>query len=304
MPSVPINPLVSIMIPAYNQPQYIMQAVQSALAQDYSNLEVVVSDDSTNDETEIILKNLKQDERLRYYHNETRLGRVGNYRKLLFEYAKGEWVIMLDGDDYFINNSYITNAISSVVSDHNIVLVGAGISVLNEKDGSSGFFGLEEKTCVFDGKDIFTKYKRLPNHQTDFYPRNLARELDFYRDPSTGSDSESLYRLCLHGKVSYINEAVAVWRVHQQNTTYTRDLNKQIKEVVFIDKVYNYAVPRIGKTASREWRNHTYTYITMHFLELGFSAGNKKAVLKLILSKVKYLGVKVSIRYLLRLLKS
>lgn len=75
----------TIMIPTYNQPQYIMQCVESAMAQDYSNLEIVISDDSTNDETEKIIKEKYiQDPRIKYFHNIVRLGRVGNYHHTLY----------------------------------------------------------------------------------------------------------------------------------------------------------------------------------------------------------------------------
>ena len=45
-------PLVSILIPTYNRPHYFKIALESALAQTYSNIEIIVGDDSTNNETE------------------------------------------------------------------------------------------------------------------------------------------------------------------------------------------------------------------------------------------------------------
>ena len=78
-------PLISVMIPTYNQPQYIAQAVESALAQDYEKLEIVVSDDSTNDATEKLLQPYLADKRFSYFRNPAQLGRVANYRKLLFD---------------------------------------------------------------------------------------------------------------------------------------------------------------------------------------------------------------------------
>ena len=48
-------PLVSILIPTYNRPHYFKIALESALAQTYSNIEIIVGDDSTNNETEKLI---------------------------------------------------------------------------------------------------------------------------------------------------------------------------------------------------------------------------------------------------------
>ncbi|MGC8706738.1 MAG: glycosyltransferase family 2 protein, partial [Desulfurella sp.] len=89
------KPKVTIAIPAYNQAKYIKQAIDSALNQDYPNLEVIVSDDASLDDTRQIVKEYN-DKRLKYYRNEKNIGRVANHRKLLYEYATGEYVLNLD----------------------------------------------------------------------------------------------------------------------------------------------------------------------------------------------------------------
>ena len=50
-------PLVSILIPAYNQPEHLRQAVESVLAQDYPEIEIIIGDDSTNDGVEKVVAN-------------------------------------------------------------------------------------------------------------------------------------------------------------------------------------------------------------------------------------------------------
>ncbi len=50
-------PKVSIMIPTYNQQKYIVRAIESALSQDYPNMEIVISDDNSPDETQAIVEN-------------------------------------------------------------------------------------------------------------------------------------------------------------------------------------------------------------------------------------------------------
>ena len=95
-------PLVSILIPAYNQPEYFRRALKSALDQDYSNIEIIVSDDSTDDRVKKICGEF---ENVRYiyhggnYTNETNFERTILNIENLLEHASGEYVNVLFHDD-------------------------------------------------------------------------------------------------------------------------------------------------------------------------------------------------------------
>jgi len=80
---------VTIMIPTYNQSAFILNAINSALDQNYPNLEVIVGDDASTDTTSEILKTI-DDSRLKIVRNTFNLGRVGNYRNLLYNHASGD----------------------------------------------------------------------------------------------------------------------------------------------------------------------------------------------------------------------
>lgn len=68
-------PLVSILIPTYNRPYYFQMALQSAINQTYKNFEIVIADDSTNDETMTLIQSyLNQYPFIRYYKNEHNIG--------------------------------------------------------------------------------------------------------------------------------------------------------------------------------------------------------------------------------------
>lgn len=93
------NKLVSILIPAYNAEKYIGVALDSALNQTYKNLEIVVVNDGSRDNTEAVIKNYR-DRRLRYFSQENR-GIARTRNKLLRE-AKGEYITFLDSDDIYL----------------------------------------------------------------------------------------------------------------------------------------------------------------------------------------------------------
>jgi glycosyltransferase involved in cell wall biosynthesis len=97
------DPKVSILIPSYNQENVIEQTVISSLTQDYEDLEVVVSDDASTDETPQILNELesKYPGRLNVFLHETNLGVTKNHTRGLLE-CSGEFIAFQDGDDLFL----------------------------------------------------------------------------------------------------------------------------------------------------------------------------------------------------------
>ncbi|MDL1957557.1 MAG: glycosyltransferase, partial [Candidatus Desulfofervidus auxilii] len=95
------NPLVSIIITNYNYGQFLEQAIESALNQTYSNIEVIVIDDkSTDNSEEILQKYAKKDKRLRFYKNDKRLGATGAAQKGV-EIANGKFFTFLAADDFY-----------------------------------------------------------------------------------------------------------------------------------------------------------------------------------------------------------
>lgn len=92
-------PKVSIIIPAYNTEFYIKEAVKSALEQTVSNIEVIVVDDGSSDSTVSVIEAIR-DDRLKLLVNDRNLGVSGARNRALSE-ARGEWIAVLDSDDWF-----------------------------------------------------------------------------------------------------------------------------------------------------------------------------------------------------------
>ena len=96
------KPLVSYLLLTYNQEKYIKEAVESALAQTYSPLEIIISDDCSKDKTFEIIKETvteyKGPHKIILNRNEQNLGIAGNVNKVM-AMAKGELFVMAAGDD-------------------------------------------------------------------------------------------------------------------------------------------------------------------------------------------------------------
>lgn len=219
--------MVSILITSYNQSKYLLQAVESALNQDYEHLEVIVMDDASSewDQGLASLKIFEADPRLRIHRNPHNLGRVKNYRQGLYELAKLDWVLMLDGDDYLLDHAYVSKAMEIAASDPDIDLVFSNAVRLYEDKGGIFKPAHENKDLppVMAGPDLFLKLADTKSislfHNTAIYKREKAVNLDFFRRDIISSDWESLHRYILTGKVAFLNINASVYRIHGAGCT-------------------------------------------------------------------------------------
>jgi teichuronic acid biosynthesis glycosyltransferase TuaG len=93
------EPLISIVMPAYNAERYLKEAMDSVLKQTYSNWELILIDDGSSDNTvEVATKVAANDSRIKFYINPENLG-VSNTRNKGISLANGEWIAFLDSDD-------------------------------------------------------------------------------------------------------------------------------------------------------------------------------------------------------------
>lgn len=217
-------PKVTINIPTYNQKQYIQKTIQSALMQDYPNLEIIVSDDSTDDETQNIAEQFKHDSRFRYYRNKPSLGRVKNYRRLLYELAAGEWVVNLDGDDFYSDPGFISEAINSIYkTGEKEVLFYMASKTMQYPDRERALQpNIAQDQMVMTAGDYFYNIYSIKyfGHLTTVYNAALARTSGFYEKDIISSDMFSFFKWCLKDrskKVILSKKIVGSWVQHGSN---------------------------------------------------------------------------------------
>ena len=125
------HPLITIAIPTYNRADlYLKQAIQCALNQTYSNVEIVISDNCSMDNTETVVKNFK-DPRIRYFRQEKNIGGNNNFNFCL-DQAKGEYFLLLMDDD-LIDSDFIETCMKGVNYDINIGIIRTGTRIIDSQ---------------------------------------------------------------------------------------------------------------------------------------------------------------------------
>lgn len=91
------NPLISICIPVFNGENFITECIESALSQTYQNIEVIVVDNASFDNTSKLVNNIT-DSRLKYINNNENIGSINNFNRC-FEVSSGDYFLLLPHDD-------------------------------------------------------------------------------------------------------------------------------------------------------------------------------------------------------------
>ena len=218
--------LVSIMIPTYNRPIMFEQALLSALSQDYKHIEIIVCDNSTNDETEQLIKKYLADKRLTYIRNREAKTKAENF--MPFEnLAHGEYLQWLMDDD-MLHPAKLTKMVNVLKKNSEVALVSSQRQVI-DKDGHivawyPADFPVKEEYSIYPSE--FIAWKMLKNaaniigepSATLFRRKDLRHhywqaECKGYR---TISDVVMWLELLEKGSLAIFRDALSFFRRHEE----------------------------------------------------------------------------------------
>lgn len=202
-------PVVSVVIPTYNRADLVVRAVESALAQTYSNLEVIVADDGSTDATQDMMKAYNTNRRVKYIHI-PHSGLPAVARNAGLREAQGEYIAFLDSDDAWMPEK-LEKQMSVLLSDPQVGLVCTNALVergensspyLKDGDGQSGY--------VFQS---LLKENFIINSSVLTRRSVLQAEHGFCEDPVLRAmeDYHLWLRINLKHKTVYINELLTVY---------------------------------------------------------------------------------------------
>lgn len=222
------SPLVSILLPTYNRPEYFRLALESVLAQTYKNIEIIIGDDSDNDQTELLVKNeyLKKYANIKYYHNQKNLGQFDNDIKL-YNRSNGAFVGYLMDDDLFELDK-VEIMMNHFIQDtkQEISLVTSHRKMIDENGVAGSIFGNTEK--LFSQDSLFAgiemgdfmlknNFNCIGEPTTPIFRKNKLKEaFGVYNGRRYGCnvDQATWFNLLTKGKVVFVNKVLSYFRIH------------------------------------------------------------------------------------------
>jgi len=282
------EPKVSIIIPAYNQKDFLKEAVDSALAQDYRNLEIIVGDDHSIDGTDKMMNRYaKVYDRIKYIRHEKNLGAGNNSSYLLYNYTDAKYFMILNHDDYLIKNDYISQAVD-FLSDHpNVSFVWANCRMYNNETGKFTETNYKRET-ITSGAEYFLnyetgKYTHVTGVLTSVFDREKAIAMKCLQERTKSKDLFLYLKMMLTGDVGFFDDKVSVYRIHRNSISYNMPPEFDYPTLEELENLRNTALQKgFPGDALQRWINtRVYSYIKWRFATL-WNQNQKKYALELL----------------------
>ena len=201
-------PLVSVVIASYNMGHYVCQAVDSVLAQDYSNVEVIVVNDGSVDDTREHLKKYDANERVKIIHQPNGGQTVAKNRGL--QEATGEFIGFCDADNYWLPGK-LSRQLDVFAERPDIGVVYGDLSLIDE----NGNLLPTNPVCRYSGKitgrllcDNFVTFN------TTLIPRTVLKKVGgFDEQLRMGIDYELWLRISVQYEFFYLQEPLVAYRI-------------------------------------------------------------------------------------------
>lgn len=197
--------MISVIIPIYNKQKALKKCIDSVCNQSYTNWELLLIDDGSVDDSAKYIQSYLTDSRIHYFYKKN--GGVSSARNLGIKKAKGEWIIFLDADDYFLPHALEHLFKTSIQKD---VLV------------CTSNFWMEYKNKKFKycwGKSHLIQYKFRSLYFRNYFPRagntlfhiSTLKNVSFDENLSRYEDLKFIFAIIQQNSIYYTKECVMVY---------------------------------------------------------------------------------------------
>jgi glycosyltransferase involved in cell wall biosynthesis len=238
------RPKISICIPTYNYAEYIGQAIDSVLMQDYVDYELIIIDDCSSDTTcDVVNAYLKKgDPRISLVVNETNRGLVGNWNYSL-ELAKGEYIKFLFADDYFIESDALRVMSAHLDANPAISLVSTTRTVVDKHSVPQKLLTHFDADCSVSGTAVIEEclscMVNLIGEPSAVMFRKSQASRGFNPAYKQLVDLEMWFHLLEQGDYAYICRSLCSFRIHdKQQTAVNRKDPGMILETGWLHQEY------------------------------------------------------------------
>lgn len=277
-----MQPLVTVAIPTYNRKKFLKETLDSIVCQDYSNFEVFISDNHSEDGTDKFVHQYILEHpyiKIRYYRQDYNKGAELNWKNC-YENACGEFIIVLSDDD-LLERDALSNLVQAM--DDETVFVIGNMNVIDECGMIIG--NAMNPIAQLDSVGFWKRRLTQGFHDT---PSSVMHRTKKIRDifpiaqrAGSALDLASTLLLSMQGKVKSIQQIVAEYRVHNGNdsghlyrcSSSHVSLNKMFEKYTTLDKMQRiwlrkYCILQIVEMAFIAFRKERDILLMMRIVNL------------------------------------
>jgi len=228
------NPLVSVIINCHNSEKYIRESINSALAQTYKNLEIIIWDNKSSDNTRKIIESF-QDKRIKYFYSAT-FYPLGKARNKAITESSGNFLAFLDSDDIWLPEKL--EAQIPLFEDSKVGIVISNTIFFSDTKEKNLFLDKNPPPQGYVFSELLRRY--FVSMET-LVLRKEALDFDNLFDErfSFIEEFDLVLRISLKWKLAYSNKVLSKWRIHSESLTWVRPLGFSEEREIFIEKMSN-----------------------------------------------------------------
>lgn len=256
--------LISIIIPVYNVEEYISDCIESVLKQTYNNIEVIIVDDgSTDNSKEIALSYSIKDNRVKVLSQKNMGASVARNRGI--EESTGKFIMFFDSDDILEKNG-IDILYNEIIKNNCDISIGDWINI-DENNNLLGSHDMKnkelfKKSKLYSNKEIllFSFFDPVPSNKL-FKKEIISKYKLKFAEVAIGQDLNFFLKYIIHcDKVKLINKRIFKYRIRSGSIsrTYSIKILEIIKSFEDIQKYY------INNGKFEEYKNELYSWKVHH----------------------------------------
>jgi glycosyltransferase involved in cell wall biosynthesis len=212
------TPKISVCVPTFNRSVLLEQCVASLVRQTREDIEILVSDNCSSDDTAAIVASFN-DPRLQYFRNSENIGAVGNINRVIGR-ARGEYVVIAHDDDLYLPE-FLDQEATLLDAYPNVGMVHCAAIVMGADGALTRRIQVYPRTVVRSGALEFERY--LEGHNvvcpTVMVRRAMYEKVGLWDPKYMCTDFHLWLRLALCGDVGYVAESLVHLRVHPDSRT-------------------------------------------------------------------------------------
>ncbi|VGO12145.1 Putative glycosyltransferase EpsE [Pontiella desulfatans] len=223
-----MNPIVSVVLTAFNADAHVGDAIESILKQTWTDFEFIIVDDGSDDGTRGIIEEFAaRDDRIVFICNEKNQGQPQS-RNAAIEQATGEFIAIMDADDVAYPHRLKTQV--EYLKNHSEI--GVVASLVRMIDGNGKRLGMIGGYAASAPEIVWRELTQLSSsmvHPSVMFRRSLVRQYNLHYNPEYphSQDKELWGRFLLHSKGTVISKVLLKYRTHANSISQAKAASQQ-----------------------------------------------------------------------------
>jgi glycosyltransferase involved in cell wall biosynthesis len=257
-------PLVSVAIPTYNQEAYLKETLESVVAQDYPNMQIIVSDDASVDGTLSLAREFsdRYPELISVHSHGHNLGATANVRSML-DLIRGEYVCWFAGDDIMLPGKISAQVAAmednpeAVMSYHEVAVMSDGVDLYNYNEPGPG-----QKPYAGRVVEQLLRYRCFISSCSVMCRVSATAGLAQREEIKRASDWLYLVEIANRGAVLYMDRVFAKYRRHANNLSKVVDVRDEERVYELVESLYPKYLDAIQSGRLRLYLAYLFKYGT------------------------------------------